>query len=188
MKRWRISGGSRGVPSAPGWSSILAAIRLGPPWSKRRSISCSKCFSSRDPFALDTGAARDRHDVSGALGGARLLAGDLVDAVVHDDDGQVAWLQHPDGGQAAERHQDRSVAFQRDDAALGLRQRDAERDRTGKPHAAEHVEILRPVADRIEIEIGIADAGDDGLVRASLATSRLVRSFRLSGFGMVGSC
>src|SRR5207244_8013711 len=31
-------------------------------------------------------------------------------------------------------------------------------------HAAEHVEILRPVAGGPEIEIGVADAADDGFL------------------------
>src|SRR5712691_11538322 len=40
------------------------------------------------PMAVaDAGAARDRHDVGGGGGRRLLLAGDLVDAVVHDDDG-----------------------------------------------------------------------------------------------------
>ena len=109
---------------------------------------------------------------------AALLAGDLVDAVVHDHDGEVARLDHADGGEATQRHQDRAVAFERDHAALGLRQRDAERNRAGEPHAAEHVEILRPVAGGIEIEIGVADAGDHGFVAGEL---------RHQTFGQVGA-
>src|SRR5208282_6256477 len=36
--------------------------------------------------------------------------------------------------------------------------------RAGEPHAAEHVEILRAMASRNEIEIGVAEAGDDRLL------------------------
>ena len=104
----------------------------------------------------------------GRLRRGRLLAGDLIEAVVHDEDGEVARLHHADGGEAAERHQDRAVALERDHAALGLRQRDAERDRAGEAHAAEHVEILRPVAGRVEIEIGVADAADHRLLAREL--------------------
>ena len=43
---------------------------------------------------------------------------------------------------------------------LRLRDGDAERDRDRQPHAAEHVEILRPLAARPQIEIGVADAAD----------------------------
>src|SRR5262249_30907478 len=57
---------------------------------------------------------------------------------------------------------------ERDHAALGLRQRDAERDRAGEAHAAEHVEVLRAVTGRVEIEIGIADARDHGFVAGEL--------------------
>ena len=75
--------------------------------------------------------------------------------------------------EAAEPHQDRAVAFERDHAALGLRDGDTERDRTGKPHAAQHVEILRPVAGGVEIEIGVADAADHRLLVLELADQAL---------------
>src|SRR5262249_40605110 len=61
-------------------------------------------------------------------------------------------------------HQDRAIAFERDHAALWLGERDAEGDGTREAHAAEHVEILRPVPGSVEVEIGIADACDHGLV------------------------
>ena len=99
-----------------------------------------------------------------AAGRRRLLAGDLIEAVVPDDDGEVARLDVGDGGEAAERHQDRAVAFEREHPALRLRQRDAERDRAGQAHAAEHVEVLRPVADGEHVEIGVADAADHRLL------------------------
>src|SRR5450631_2373712 len=124
-------------------------------------------------------------------GRGRLPAGDLVDAVVPDDDGQVARRHRRDGGEAAERHQERAVAFERDHAAFRLRQRDPERDRAGQAHAAEHVEILRPVAGGVEIEIGIADAGHDRLV-AQLAHQPpgqigAVEHLRGAGYGHCGS-
>jgi hypothetical protein len=43
--------------------------------------------------------------------------------------GAVARRHVGDCGEAAESHRDRAVTFERDDAALGLRQRDAERER-----------------------------------------------------------
>ena len=61
-------------------------------------------------------------------------------------------------------HQQRPVALQREHAPVRLRQRHAERDREGEPHAAEHVEILRSVAGGPQVEIGVADAADHGFL------------------------
>src|SRR5262245_30172414 len=45
---------------------------------------------------------------------------------------------------------------------MRLGQRHAERDRAREPHTAEHVEVLCAAAGGPEIEVGIADAADDG--------------------------
>ena len=50
----------------------------------------------------------------------------------------------------------------------GLRDGDAECDGDGEAHAAEHVEILRTLATRPQIEVGVADAADDRLVSLEL--------------------
>ena len=65
-----------------------------------------------------------------------------------------------------------------------LRQRHPKRDRAGEPHAAEHVEILRAMAGGNEIEIGVAEAGDDASSCSSrcAAASRRVSAARLSVF------
>ena len=84
----------------------------------------------------EAGSAGERDIVGDPGGGGRLAAGDLVEAVVHDHYGQVGRLERCDGGEAAELHQQRAVAFQRDHARARLRQRDAERDRDGEAHAA----------------------------------------------------
>ena len=67
----------------------------------------------------------------------------------------------------------RAVTFERDDAAFRLRQRHAQGDRAGEPHAAEHVEILRPMTGGVQIEIGIADAADHRLVVLELLHEEL---------------
>src|SRR6185312_4640691 len=103
----------------------------------------------------------------------RLPAGDLVETVVPHQNGEIFLLEHADGGETAELHQQRAVAFERDDMTLGLRDRDAERDRDREPHAAQHVEILRPVAARPQVEIGVADAADDGFVALELTDEAL---------------
>src|SRR5262249_56360931 len=88
------------------------------------------------PVAVrDAGAARDGDDIGTAGGRRLLLAGDLVDAVVHNDDGQVARFHHSDGSKAAERPADPALALQRDHAALWLGERDAEGDGTREAHA-----------------------------------------------------
>src|SRR6185312_7672593 len=109
-------------------------------------------------------AARHRDNVGDAGARRRLAAGDLVHAVVPDDHRQVIWLAHRHGGEAAELHQQRAVALERDDVALRLRDGDAERDRNRQAHAAEHIEVLRSLAAHPEIEISIADAADDGFL------------------------
>ena len=85
-------------------------------------------------------------------------------------------------------HQDRSVAFQREHAALRLRQRDAERDRHRQSHAAEHVEILRALAGAPEVEIGVADAADHRLVvlQPRHQALRDVETVHHLGLGAVG--
>src|SRR5262249_10849991 len=74
---------------------------------------------------------------------------------------------------AAELHQQRAVAFERNDVPARLRDGDAERDRNGKPHAAEHVEILRTLAARPQVEVGVADAADDRFLALELAYQAL---------------
>src|SRR5260370_7610623 len=87
------------------------------------------------PVAVgNPGAARDGDDVGAGRSRGLLLAGDLIDAVVHDHDGEVARLDHPDGGQASQRHQNRAVAFERDHAALALDPRNPQNTLTTETH------------------------------------------------------
>ena len=72
-------------------------------------------------------------------------------------------------GEATELHQQRTVAFERDHVPARLRDRHAKGDRNGEAHAAQHVEILRPLAARPQIEIGVADAADHRFVVFELA-------------------
>ncbi len=81
-------------------------------------------FVTHPVAAGDARATRDRDDIGGHGRRGLLLAGDLIDAVVHDHDREVARLDHADGGKTPHRHQDRAVAFERNHAALRLRQRD----------------------------------------------------------------
>src|ERR1700727_3170348 len=99
-----------------------------------------------------------------ARGGSRcrLRARDLIDAVIHHDHAEIPRLERRDRRQATQLHQKRAVAFERKDTPVGLRQRNPERDWKREAHAAQHVEVLRPMTGSPEIEIGIADAADDG--------------------------
>ena len=165
MKRSRICTGSRRVVPTPGLSSIRTPISVGPEADSDWSIRRSKSSSSAAQALLASPHATAIATMSATRGGRRRLrAGDLVDAVVHHDHGEVLRRQRRDRRQRAQLHQQRAVAFEREDAALRLRQRDAERDREGEAHAAQHVEILRAVAGGPEIEIGVADAADHGFL------------------------
>src|SRR5438105_5192810 len=64
----------------------------------------------------DAGASRHRHDVGFTGGRGALLTGDLIDAVIPNDDGEIARLDVRDRCEAAKSHQNRTVAFKRDDA------------------------------------------------------------------------
>ena len=186
MKRARICTGSRSVVPTPGLSSMRAAIRLGPPSLSAAANSRSNSSSSAAQALLAMpAAARDGDEVGSRRARRRLAAGDLVDAVVPHHDGQVLRRPHGDGRQAAELHQQRAVAFQRDDVAFGLRDGDAERDRDRQPHAAEHVEILRPLAARPQIEIGVADAADDGFLVLELRDQPLGQLEAVHHLGVV---
>ena len=52
---------------------------------------------------------------------------------------------------------------------LRLRDGDTQTDRNRQTHAAQHVKVLRPLAGRPQIEIGVADAADHGFLALELA-------------------
>ena len=82
-----------------------------------------------------------RHLVEGdAIRDGRLAAGGRVRRVVEADVQQVRGARGRDRGERAQVHQHVAVAVEHDDAAIGTRQRDAEADRRGQPHRADHVE------------------------------------------------
>ncbi len=121
-------------------------------------------FVGRPGAVGKTTADRDGNNIRNRRCRGRLRAGDLVDAVIHHDHGEIFRRQCCDGRQAAQLHQQRAVSLKRENAALRLGQCDAERDREGEAHAAQHIEILRAVAGCPQIEIGIANAADHGFL------------------------
>ena len=121
-----------------------------------------------------------------------MRAGDLVDAVIHHHHGEVFRRQRRDRRKRPQLHQQRAVALERKYAPVRLRQRHAERDREGEAHAAEHVEILRPVAGGPQVEIGIADAADHGFLVLQLRDQprgeiEAVHDLGIAGRGGVGT-
>ena len=66
-----------------------------------------------------------------------------------------------DGGQRAEAHQGGAVAVDGDDAPVGTRDGEAQRQAHGAAHGAHHVELVRRVAERIELAPGEAGGGDE---------------------------
>ena len=170
MKRSRIRAGSRSVVATAGLLVDPRGDEAGPVLGERARRQAARNRPRRRPRRSARCRRRARSRRYRPNGGrGRLRAGDLVDAVVHHDDHEVLRPQHRDGGERAQLHQERAVALERHDRRARLRQRDAERDRHGKPHAAEHVEILRPPPGGPEIEIGVADAGRPPPRRAELA-------------------
>ena len=136
MKRARICTGSRSVVPTPGLLSMRTAISLGPPLSAAAN-SRSKSSSSAAQAAIgDAGAARDGDEIGNRGARGRLAAGDLIEAVVPHHHGEILRRLHGDGGQAAELHQQRAVALERDHVALRLRDGDAQGDRDRQAHAA----------------------------------------------------
>ena len=173
MKRSRIRRGSRsvvasaacrrcGARSATGLRSS-APGRTGPRTSP--SSAAHALCESPEPGRWRRGRRR--------RGGGLLGAGDLVDAVVHDDDARFFGAR-----MAIVARQPSCIRSEPSPSSAitprsRLRQRDAERDRQGEAHAAQHVEVLRPPAARPQIEIGVADAADDGLVVRELGDEPL---------------
>ena len=172
MKRSRICTGSRSVAPTPGLSSMRAAIRLGPPSERRREQPLELVLVGRPGALGDAAGMRDR-DRSAEAGRGLLAAGDLIDAVVPDHDGQVF---RPRAATVA-----RQPSCIRSDPSpssattwrFGCAIADAERDRHREPHAAQHVEILRPLSGRPQIEIGVADAADHRFVALELPDQAL---------------
>ena len=188
MKRSRICTGSRSVVPTAGLLSMRAAIRLGPPPLSAAATRRSKSSSSAAQALLAIPAPRAMATRSAVAALARRLrAGDLVDAVVPHHDREILRRPLGDGGEAAELHQQRAVAFERDHMPLRLRDGDAERDRDGETHAAEHVEILRALAARPQIEIGVADAADHRFVALELADQPLGQVEAVHHLGVVGA-
>jgi len=159
-----MRGGSRSVVSAGFSLSMRQPISHGPSSRNASSISSSNAPSSAPGALCDARTSREGDDIGAKFGRRDLPAGDLIGAVVHDHDRKVLLPAPRDGGERAKLHQDRTVALQRDHAALRLRQRDPERDRRGQAHAAQHVEILRPPSRGPQVEVGVADAADHRLV------------------------
>ena len=97
MNRSLICTGSRRVVPVPGLSSMRTPISVGPSAVKRLLDQPLKIVFIRGPGAVGKAAGdSDGHEVSQRRGRRRLRAGDLVDAVVHDDHDEVFRRQRRD--------------------------------------------------------------------------------------------
>src|SRR3989442_1478598 len=100
------------------------------------------------------------------------MAGGAVDLVVEDNVDETPRRKPADNGENAEVHQEVAVAVERDGEAVGPRQREAEADGGGQSHRADHVEVLRPVADRERLAADVAVGVHDRLAADRLARRR----------------
>ncbi len=98
----------------------------------------------------------------------RLIARGAVDPVVEHAVDQVRRLASPDLGEDAQVHQQISVAVEDDGAVTWPGQREAESDGGRHAHRADHVEVLRPVAERERLSTDVAISVDDRLAAERL--------------------
>ena len=192
MKRSRICTGSRSVAPTAGLPSMRATIRLRRPALERRCHQAVEVVFIGGPRAVgDAGAARNGDQIRSGRTRRRLRSGDLVNPVVPHDHREILRRPLGDGGKATELHQQRAVAFERHDVPVWLCNRYTQRDRNGQAHAAQHVEILRPLAAGPQVEIGVADAADHRFVALELAhqpLGQLETVHHLRIVGADGSC
>ena len=83
--------------------------------------------------------------------------------VVHADDAEVGWIQHGNGGECADVHQQFAIAGDYQDATTRLREREAQSHRHRPTHGAAHREHGRAVrTGRCEhVVLCASEAGDD---------------------------
>src|SRR6266480_2992384 len=99
---------------------------------------------------------------------ARRCRRGLVDLVVPDDEGIVAWRLGRDRAERAEVHEQRAVAVEADDPHVRAGQRDTERDRRALPHRAVGVAVQGAIGDRLKIERRLAEVRDHDLAGETL--------------------
>jgi hypothetical protein len=95
-----------------------------------------------------------------------LHAGLAVVLVVLHHDRQVRRLLDRDGRERADAHQHLAIAGQHQDAAVRLRERDAQADHGRAPHAAPQRQVQRVVLHRGDVPGRRAEARDDHHVAA----------------------
>src|SRR5258707_7953159 len=123
--------------------------QVGRPALERRYNQAIEFVFVRGPrAACNAGTARDGDEIGGRCARRRLRTGDLINAVVPYDDRKILRRALGDSGKASKLHEQRTVAFESEDVAAGLRKCDSERNWDSKPHAAEHVEVLRTLPTR----------------------------------------
>src|SRR5262249_23269915 len=88
-------------------------------------------------------------------------------------------------GKAAKLHQQRTVALERNNMAARLCNGDTKRNWYGETHAAKHVEILRTLAARPQVKVGVTDSANDRFVALELSHEPLGQFEAVHHLGIV---
>ncbi len=90
---------------------------------------------------------------------ALLPAGLAVVAVVDAEDGEVGGIDHRDGGERADVHQELAVARDNEHALVGTCEREAEPHHAGRAHgAAERIDVRAVAGHRADVTGGAAQS------------------------------
>ena len=93
---------------------------------------------------------------------ALLPAGLAVVAVVDAEDREIGRVDHRDGGERAEAHEQLAVAGDDEHALVRPRQRQAEPHHAGRAHgAAERIDVGAVAGHRADVAGGAAQSGDE---------------------------
>ena len=170
---------SRGVTFGRGRSSGAPGFVFR--WTKRRPVVRSRErrleVARRSRRAATSGSrtrARTPREVDRVRDG-RLAAGRVVRLVVEEHVDEVRRALVAERRERAQAHEERAVAVEDDDAAIGTRPREAEAEARRAAHRADHVELVRAVVARVELAAGEAGRRDDDVARSDRALHRAER-------------
>ena len=90
-------------------------------------------------------------------GDRRLTAGGIVYAVIQQQMLKIGRSVRAHRGEGAQAHQRRAIAVQRDHPQVRSSQRETQRQRHHATHRAHHVQLIRPIVDRVQL--ATAEAG-----------------------------
>src|SRR5262249_55175047 len=101
-------------------------------------------------------------EVDAEAGMALLPAGLPVVPVVDTEDREIGRIDHGDGGERADIHEELAVAGDDEDALVGPRQREAKPHHGGRAHrAGERIDVGGVAGHRADVAGGAAQSGDE---------------------------